>query len=127
MVYFPYGCLEPLAAGVVNREVRERVFVAPWNERVGHHGPVRVVWSCAEDIVAESALSAIGDPGWVVEEGFKVAGAAIVQVDVDSAKMEEEKVLESVDSLHRVPVTFVGGQKPLVIRGNELKRQGLGP
>ena len=66
----PQGCLEPLSTPVTNSNKREYVVVGPWDERVRHQLPERMLRSGAEDVVAEGALRAIGYPCRIVEKGF---------------------------------------------------------
>jgi hypothetical protein len=39
-----------------------------------------MVRTCGEDVVAQSASVAIGDPDWVVEKGFEARQASLVEV-----------------------------------------------
>jgi hypothetical protein len=61
----------------VHGEQREEPVDIPGGERGRHHLPVWMARSCGEDIVAKGAAAAVDDPGWVVEEGFEVARAAL--------------------------------------------------
>lgn len=104
----------------------------------------------AEDVVAQCAAAAVGDPGGIVEQGRKIGFAAldirrrvssllktdaalvepvtyIVQVHVDAAVMQHQEIPGCVDALHRILVVIVGVQEPGVFGFDKVSRGLLGP
>jgi len=68
MVFLPNLCLEPLPAGVGNRDVWEEVVVVEAGKRVSETNPEGVLNRGGDDVVGEGATASVGDPDWVVEE-----------------------------------------------------------
>ena len=77
VVLLPHGRQEPLAARVHDGDERQRPVPVVRQQRQCQAVPEGVVRARAEDVVAEGAATAVGDPGGVVEERGEVGFAAL--------------------------------------------------
>lgn len=68
MVLLPNGGFEPLSAGKADGNVGKEPVPVVWYQGHGEMGPEGMIRLRGNDVVAQGAATAIGDPHGVVEE-----------------------------------------------------------
>lgn len=79
------------------------------------------------EVVGDADGDCLGKDNVVSEKGVERAEAADVKVEIDTTKVVEDEVPDSVCTLDGVGVAIEGLEEPGVILSNELASTGIGP
>lgn len=81
----------------------------------------------AQRVVRDARGVGAARPGRVLEEGIEAADGGDVEVEVDAAVVQEDKVTKCVDALNVVGVGFVGLEEPRVVFEDEVVSGSICP
>jgi len=127
VVMSPHKTEEERSGGGHDGDVGERPATVVVGQGVDGLEEERVTRDRTHGIVRDTSGNGAANPSWVGKKRVETAVASIVQVNVDSTKVVEDKVANSIGALDGVGVAVESLEEPWVFLSDKLARLLVGP